>query len=418
MRRGLKKLRNILKGNNGLYANISYLSLLQVFNLIAPLLTLPYLIKTLGSSLYGELIYAQAIVYYALVFISFGFDISGAKHVSVHRNDKKKLGEIVSSIFLIKVLFFCSGLLVLVGLYVFKFITIDSFILIGLTTWIIFYDIFFPKWFFQGIEEMKNITLISLSTRLVFIGLIFLKIKDSDDYLLVPILNGLGVLLGVLISTILIFGKYGIKFEVPSCSTLLFYMKDSSSIFLSTLAINLYKGATKLLVGIFVGMQEVAYYDLADKIVTLAKTPQNILSQAIFPRISQGRNILYLKGLLKYVIALNSVIAIVVYGASFNLVGFLGSDEMVDSVVILKILIMTVPLLGIGNIYGIQFLIGFGHNRDFSMSVLTGLTFYIVQLVVLFIFGWLTIYSLTFITVTTEVVTTTSVVLKGKKRNF
>lgn len=72
-----------------LIRNFSYLSLLQVFNLILPLIVYPYLIRVLGKETYGLVVFAQSLVFYLVILVGFGFNISATKEVSIHRNDSK-----------------------------------------------------------------------------------------------------------------------------------------------------------------------------------------------------------------------------------------------------------------------------------------------------------------------------------------
>lgn len=50
-----------------LVENFGYLSLLQICNLLIPLITYPYLVNVLGEEVYGTIVYAQAIVTYLSV---------------------------------------------------------------------------------------------------------------------------------------------------------------------------------------------------------------------------------------------------------------------------------------------------------------------------------------------------------------
>ena len=68
----LKKVS--IERNRGIFQNISYITVLQVFNVIAPLITYPYLVDVLGRDLYGVFITAQALVYYFSLFIGWGSD--------------------------------------------------------------------------------------------------------------------------------------------------------------------------------------------------------------------------------------------------------------------------------------------------------------------------------------------------------
>ncbi len=62
---------------------------------------------------------------------------------------------------------------------------------------------------------MKYITFINLWSRCVFLILIFVLIKEESDYLLVPIINGIGALFSGFMGMIIIFKKDKIKFFIP-----------------------------------------------------------------------------------------------------------------------------------------------------------------------------------------------------------
>ena len=57
-------LQERLGRNKTILANFSYLSLLQVFAILFPLLTYPYLLRVIGLELYGVIIFAQSIINY------------------------------------------------------------------------------------------------------------------------------------------------------------------------------------------------------------------------------------------------------------------------------------------------------------------------------------------------------------------
>ena len=91
MKKYISNLQGKAGRNKTLIQNFSYLSALRIFNMILPLITYPYLIRVLGKEIYGLVVFAQAIVNYLVMLVSFGFNISATKEVSVYRNDEKKL---------------------------------------------------------------------------------------------------------------------------------------------------------------------------------------------------------------------------------------------------------------------------------------------------------------------------------------
>jgi len=138
-------------------------------------------------------------------------------------------------------------------------------------------------WYFQGIERMKYITYINLISRLIFLGLIFVFIHNPNDFLFVPIIYGIGALVSGSIALVIIFGNHQISFKWQPFQNLRYYFMDSFPIFVSNVSISLYVSTNKVITGTFLGMSEVAYYDLAEKLTSVLKLPQGILSQSLFP---------------------------------------------------------------------------------------------------------------------------------------
>ena len=78
-----------LSRNKTVLANFSYLSLLQVFTILFPLLTYPYLLRVIGLELYGVIVFAQTIINYVSLVINFGFnmyDYPGSYHPLIYVN--------------------------------------------------------------------------------------------------------------------------------------------------------------------------------------------------------------------------------------------------------------------------------------------------------------------------------------------
>lgn len=81
----MSRLKNIVKRSKShkvLIENFSYLAFLQVFLLLYPLITYPYLVDVLGKEIYGIVLTAQMLASYASLFIDFGSNFVCAKHVS------------------------------------------------------------------------------------------------------------------------------------------------------------------------------------------------------------------------------------------------------------------------------------------------------------------------------------------------
>ncbi|WP_086476187.1 flippase [Arenibacter amylolyticus] len=420
----IEKVKKILKANKSVLSNFSYLSAMQVFNLALPLLTYPYLIRVLGKEAYGLVIFAQAIISYFMILVSFGFNMSATKEVSVHRDDKEKLSEIVSSIYIIKGVLLIASFIVLLIAAELTEIAKGYNSLFYLTFWICWYEWIFPLWYFQGIEKMKFITFITLLSRLIFVALIFILIQNENDFLFYPIINGIGALISGVISLYIVFFKHQIKFKFPKLKTLSYYLKESAPIFVSQVSIKIYVNSNKVIIGSLLGLQEVAYYDLAEKMVTVLKTPQGILGQALFPKISKDKDVLFVRRVFKISVLFNVTLFLIMLIFVKPLVLLLGGIDMTPAIPIVIILGLTAPIVAMSNVFGVQLLIPFGYNKAFSKVILMSGLVYLLLVGVTWTFIDMSIELISTITVLTELYVTLYMfhhVLKynlWKKRNM
>ena len=155
-------------------ANFMYLSILQGMNLLLPLITFPYLVRVLGIEKFGLIMFAQAFIVYFSMLADYGFNLSGIREVSSNRNNKNKLIKIFSSIMIARFVLVLIGLIFLT-IVVFSFEKFSqNWELYYLTFGIVIGTALFPTWFFQGMEKMKYITVLTVIAKLIFTLSIFI----------------------------------------------------------------------------------------------------------------------------------------------------------------------------------------------------------------------------------------------------
>ena len=71
--------KKIEKDNLIILKNLSFLTILRVFNVGAKFILVAYLIRVLGKINYGVLTWVDSIIQYFLIIINFGFNIYAAK---------------------------------------------------------------------------------------------------------------------------------------------------------------------------------------------------------------------------------------------------------------------------------------------------------------------------------------------------
>ncbi|MEN3014138.1 MAG: flippase, partial [Endomicrobiia bacterium] len=275
------------KSKKTLLENFLSLSFLQVANYIFPLLTLPYLVRVLKPEKYGLIAFANAFVGYFMILTDYGFHLSAPREISINRDNKQKLSEIFSSVMIIK-FFLVLFSLVLMTATIFLF---DKFrrdwLLYYLTFGVVLGNVMFPTWFFQGIENMKFITLLNLIAKLIFTVSIFVFVRKQADYYFVPLLNSLGFIVAGILSIFIVIKNFGVKFIIPVREQILHQLKEGWHVFISTVAVSLYTTSNTFILGLFTDRKNVAYFAAGEKIVRSIQSLWSPVSQVLYPYFSK-----------------------------------------------------------------------------------------------------------------------------------
>lgn len=394
----MNKFIDYFNTHTKLIENFSYVTLLQVFVLLAPLITYPYLVKVLGRDLYGVILSAQMLASYASIIIDFGSNNVCAKHVSIHRTDKFKLSEILSSVLFVRVLLFLACFVVYMAIVITIPIYRGYILLFIFTYGLTLNDVLFPQFYFQGIENMKTITLINILTKFFFIGLVFALVHSTDDYLYVPLLYAVGFTMGGIFSLYIIVKQHKVMLRIPSKLQMLYYIKDSSPIFATDLICTIKDKVNYMLVGTFVGMGDVVVYDLGLKFHSLLTKPMGILTTVLLPRFAVTRDI----GKLKRVIYLSFIITttlVVITNIFLSKLSFFFLNENIDLYPI-RVFLLAPIFVSIGSVISSNLFVAFGYNKFVFYSIIVTTIVYITALFVFLFLGALnTVTSFIYISV-------------------
>jgi O-antigen/teichoic acid export membrane protein len=104
-------------------------------------------------------------------------------------------------------------------------------------------------------------------------------------------------------------------------------------------------------------------------------------------------------------------------GSKF-LVLLLGGNEMIGAVLILNILAISVPIIAISNVFGVQLLIPFGYSKEFSKVILSSGIIYATQAIFIHLIFGFNLINISIITVTTEIFVTAYMFHQCKKKKL
>lgn len=273
---------------NRLIENITSLFALQGLIYLFPLITYPYLIRILGAEKFGLLAFAQALIQYFVILTDYGFNMSAPREIAIHRENSDKLSSIFSETMLVKL----ALLLVSAIVYTTLVSTIPYF-RDEWTVYLIYFltvigNVLTPIWFFQGIEQMKYVTLINFIARGSMTGCIFIFVRSSNDYLLAAGLQAGAYLLAGILSIGILWGRMLVKPCWPeNWDGVKAAAKESNQVFLSQLSMSIYSYGSVVVVGLVSGQILAGYYSIVQKFSSGVVGLVQPVSQGLYPYLSR-----------------------------------------------------------------------------------------------------------------------------------
>ncbi len=355
-----------------LFENIFSLGLLQGANYILPLLTVPYLVRVLGPDYFGLLAFATATIMYVALLTDYGFNLSATHQISIYRENHEKVSKIFSSVMVIKTALMLLGFLCLIIIVSVLDKFHEHWEIYIVTFGIVVGQVLFPIWLFQGVEMMKYITYVNITSKSIFTILIFIFVESESDYLLVPFFTSLGVIFGGVWSMYIILKKMSYKFVWPEWIEIKIQLKEGWYVFFSSMAISLYTVSTTFILGLLTNNAAVGQFAAVDKIIQAAKGVYQPISQAIFPMI--GRKfyddkisaLIFIKKFTKIIIIVMSFLSAFMFFFSDFIVNLILGNKFSDAVTLLKIMSPLPLVIALSNIFGIQIMLNIGMKSAFS----------------------------------------------------
>jgi PST family polysaccharide transporter len=390
----IKRVISLIENKKVILENFSFLGILQVSNLIIFFLLIPFLFRVFGKEYYGIVIFAQTLAAYFSIFVNFGLNATAVRDISIYRDDSDKRSAIISSVLILKSIFFIiSFLIILILTFFIPFFHLHSAVYI----FSMFYclsEALFPVWYFQGIEKMKYITYINVVTRILSAIAVFIIIDEPADYFLVPLLLGFGAISGSIIGLYIVFRISGNNFKWQSLRMLRKNVDYNLPLFISNISSQAYVNGNRLVIGTFLGMQDLALYDIAERLVNLVKVPLTVIGQVLFPKISRDLNIRFIRKTMIFTTLIYILIYIMLFvSADFVINLFTGSiNEAAASVV--KVLGLSIIPISAGLFYADLMLIPFGYLKDYGRVRVGSLVLYLIIFIILVIFNLIGVMQL------------------------
>lgn len=343
------KIRNIWQNNSKVAENYVFMTILQVLNVCFYILIYPFVIRVLGAESYGLYAYAAALVMLFITFVSFGFDLPAAKRIAEHASDTGVKEQVLSEVTTAKILLEGIALVVFAVLFPVSAKMQSAPVLYSIVFVQTLSNIFFPQWYFQGIQRMRVVTYIQVCFRLLSLPFIFWLLRAPEDLWIFALILTLCSVLGSLVAWWIIRYREGLHVRLVPLSDAWRSTREALPFFLSNATSALKEQGIVLLIGMFLGMTDVAIYDLANKIIIIPRTILSKLNDAIFPQMMAQPSASGRRKVLLGEVAIGLVSIVLVAAFGYWAVLVLGGKAMLASYpvsIILSVTILTWLVVG------------------------------------------------------------------------
>lgn len=354
--------------------NYLYNAFYQIFVLLVPLVTIPYLARVLGPTGVGINSYTNSIMQYFIVFGSIGVDLYGNRQVAFVRNDPKKLTKTFFEIFFMRLI---TIVLSYLAFAIFLVIN-DSYQIYYLAQSVSLIAAAFDiSWFFMGLEDFFVTVARNILIKLITLISIFIFVKSYHDLNLYILILSMSMLLGNLIMFPSL-KKYLVKIDLHELS-MKKHIKPSLVLFLPQVATQVYGVLNKTMLGIMVSVEATGYFDQSDKMVKMALAIVTATGTVMLPHVASAfskgqveKTKYYLYQSFQFVTAIAIPIIMGLMAVTAKFVTLFFTKSFLPVIPIMLIESVVIMLIAWSNVLGIQYLIPTKQMKTYTISIVIG----------------------------------------------
>ncbi|MBP2058431.1 O-antigen/teichoic acid export membrane protein [Lactobacillus colini] len=355
------------------FLNILYNAVYQIFLVLVPLITVPYLSRVLGPGKYGIYSSVNNTVQFLMVFCMLSISYIGMRTISRVRNTDGP-AELTRAFW---------------GLWYFQALAGAITILITILICIIFrikywwelllmvpflisaqFDI---SWFFQGLADFGRVVLKNTAVKLVSVVLILLLVKNPADLWKYILIMSISTMLGSFVFW------FDIHNYVGGPTKSFYRLKETSKAIITLLipqiATQIYTSLDKPILGIFQNSTQVAYYDNSQRISNMILGIITSISLVIMPKMaSEAKDTqkVVMKKSLEATTMLGTLFAVIVMANTKQFVPFFFGEQYIPMTQLMFFFTLTIIMIPMGGVFANQFALANSRDKDYAIPVIIG----------------------------------------------
>lgn len=385
--------------------NTIFLYLMRFATYVFPLITTPFLTRVLHENNYGIYTWTNAIINYAKLFVDFGFVLYGVEAIAACKGNKDDCGKVLGIIIKFKII-----LCVITGVVLFILCVVrrdfeEYSLMIALSYLSVVVSIFNIDYLFQGLEQMKYITLRVLITKALFTIMVFAFIRSPEKYILIPVFTAIGDLISVVLMLItmhkmqisIIWQKLKDGFEIFNKSLWFFYSRIFGA---------LYTYGNTIMIGFLFSKSDVAQYTIAYTLLVLLQNFITPFADSLYPYMVKNHDFKLLKKILLFFEPFIIIGCIVAYFIAPWVIPFVFGDEYVMSPKLFRGMLLMVVIALPEYLMGYPALSAFGKIKEPNIAIIIAGLFHVIGFTLLYALRLISLINIIYLTFITECIVT------------
>jgi PST family polysaccharide transporter len=267
--------------------NFISLSVVQGLSILFPLIIFPYLVRILGVEGFGVFSLIQAVIMYADLLVSFGFGLSATKAIARNVGKEIHTNNVISAVFFIKIILFVIPIVLFLLSALFVPMLRDQFVYLLIAALFLLGNILFPDWYFQGIQKMRSITVVTFISKCISFLLIIFFVKQPEDIVFAVFAVSIGNFIAGLIGFFLLLKSFSWKFTFAPKRFVKAFFKESAYVFSSIILVPLYSTINLFILQYFTNPLMVGYYAISEKIYSALSMLTSVANRTFYPHLTQ-----------------------------------------------------------------------------------------------------------------------------------
>ena len=345
----------------------------EVLALLLPLVTSPYVARTIGAEGLGQYSYSYSVAFYFVLFSMLGIKNYGNRAIAQSRENAEELSQTFSDILTVHILIslLCCAVY---SVYILLLQTDQLYAVLQFP--FVLSALFDISWFYFGIEKFKLTVIQSSAVKILTTVCVFAFVHTVEDIGTYCAILSIGTLVGQLVLWVPL--KRYVHFVKPKYREMITHLKPLLILFIPAIAISLYKYMDKIMIGAISSKTELGLYENAEKIINIPLSVIGAFGTVMLPKMSAlvTKNAReadrYILSSMRYVMCLAFALAFGIAGVGQTFAPLFWGASFSGAGSLIMGLAITIPSVSFANIIRTQYLIPRSRDMDYMVSVIAG----------------------------------------------